>query len=75
MGSRSRSSAPAARAASGATLTAGQVVFAAGTWGTQKLLHKMKATGALPLLSDRLGAVTRTNSEAILGAERRAAQG
>ncbi|MGD0701016.1 MAG: GMC family oxidoreductase [Trebonia sp.] len=52
------------------TLTAGQVVFAAGTWGTQKLLHKMKATGALPLLSDRLGAVTRTNSEAILGAER-----
>ncbi|TVZ05927.1 GMC family oxidoreductase [Trebonia kvetii] len=51
-------------------LSAGQVVFAAGTWGTQKLLHKMKATGSLPLLSDRLGAVTRTNSEAILGAER-----
>jgi cholesterol oxidase len=51
-------------------LTAGQVVFAAGTWGTQKLLHRMKATGALPLLSGRLGAATRTNSEAILGAER-----
>ena len=52
------------------SLTAGQVVFAAGTWGTQKLLHTMKATGALPLLSDRLGVATRTNSEAILGAER-----
>jgi len=51
-------------------LTAGQVVFAAGTWGTQKLLHKMKATGALPRLSGRLGVLTRTNSEAILGAER-----
>jgi len=51
-------------------LTTGQVVFAAGTWGTQKLLHKMKATGDLPLLSDRLGVLTRTNSEAILGAER-----
>jgi cholesterol oxidase len=52
------------------TLTAGQVVFAAGTWGTQKLLHRMKAAGVLPLLSDRLGDLTRTNSEAILGAER-----
>jgi cholesterol oxidase len=52
------------------TLTAQQVVFAAGAYGTQKLLHRMKATGALPRLSDRLGAVTRTNSEAILGAER-----
>jgi cholesterol oxidase len=51
-------------------LTAGQVVFAAGTYGTQKLLHRMKATGALPGLSGRLGALTRTNSEAILGVER-----
>ncbi|WP_119728492.1 GMC oxidoreductase [Thermomonospora amylolytica] len=47
-----------------------QVVFAAGTYGTQKLLHRMKATGRLPRLSDRLGVLTRTNSEAILGAER-----
>ncbi|QXJ23750.1 GMC family oxidoreductase [Actinomadura graeca] len=53
------------------TLTAGEVVFAAGTYGTQKLLHKLKATGALPRLSDRLGSLTRTNSEAILGAGRR----
>jgi cholesterol oxidase len=52
------------------TLTAEQVVFAAGTWGTQKLLHRMKATGILPRLSARLGVLTRTNSEALLGAER-----
>jgi cholesterol oxidase len=47
---------------------ADQVVFAAGSLGTQRLLHAMKASGALPRLSDRLGALTRTNSEAILGA-------
>ncbi|MGE5286490.1 MAG: GMC oxidoreductase [Micromonosporaceae bacterium] len=52
------------------SITARQVVFAAGTYGTQKLLHRMKATGTLPRLSARLGEVTRTNSEAILGAER-----
>jgi cholesterol oxidase len=51
--------------------TAEQVVFAAGTYGTQKLLHKLKRTGRLPRLSSRLGALTRTNSEAILGAGRR----
>ncbi|MFI0357812.1 GMC oxidoreductase [Actinomadura sp. 9N407] len=53
------------------TFTAEQVVFAAGTYGTQKLLHKLKRTGRLPRLSSRLGALTRTNSEAILGAGRR----
>ncbi|MFD8497927.1 FAD-dependent oxidoreductase [Amycolatopsis sp. NPDC059657] len=52
------------------TLTAGQVVLAAGTWGTQNLLHKMKDTGTLPKLSRRLGELTRTNSEAIIGAAR-----
>ena len=50
------------------SFTAGQVVFAAGTWGTQQLLHKTKAAGALPGISDRLGAATRTNSEALGGA-------
>jgi len=45
-----------------------QVVFAAGALGTQRLLHAMKDTGGLPKLSDRLGELTRTNSEAILGA-------
>jgi cholesterol oxidase len=46
---------------------ADQVVLAAGALGTQRLLHAMKASGALPV-SDRLGYLTRTNSEAILGA-------
>ncbi len=50
------------------TLTAEHVIFAAAAIGTQKLLHKMKATGMLPKLSDRLGYVSRTNSESILGA-------
>jgi cholesterol oxidase len=57
------------------TLTAEQVVLAAGTYGTQRLLHRMKATGTLPHLSDRLGVRTRTNSEAILGVERFRARG
>ncbi|WP_158881141.1 GMC family oxidoreductase [Amycolatopsis anabasis] len=52
------------------TLTAGKVVLAAGTWGTQNLLHRMKDTGALPRLSSRLGELTRTNSEAIIGSGR-----
>lgn len=50
------------------TFTADQVIFSAAAIGTQKLLHKLKATGDLPDLSDRLGMLTRTNSEAILGA-------
>jgi cholesterol oxidase len=52
------------------TITAGQVVLAAGTWGTQKLLHAMKDQGVLPEVSPRLGELTRTNSEAIIGAGR-----
>jgi cholesterol oxidase len=50
------------------TVTADHVVFAAGTWGTQKLLHSMRQTGVLPRLSARLGHLTRTNSEALNGA-------
>jgi cholesterol oxidase len=50
------------------TVTARDVVLAAGTWGTQTLLHRMKATGVLPRLSGRLGDLTRTNSEALVGA-------
>jgi cholesterol oxidase len=49
--------------------TARHVVVAAGTWGTQSLLHAMKDEGHLPHLSDRLGHLTRTNSEALLGAQ------
>lgn len=50
------------------TVTARQVVLAAGTWGTQQLLHRMKHTGALPHVSDAVGRLTRTNSEALDGA-------
>ncbi|CAM3309007.1 GMC family oxidoreductase [Nocardioides dubius] len=50
------------------TFTADQVIFAAAAIGTQKLLHQLKADGDLPGISDRLGVLTRTNSEAILGA-------
>lgn len=48
--------------------SAEQVVFAAGTWGTQQLLHRMKHAGALPEISGSLGRLTRTNSEALDGA-------
>jgi cholesterol oxidase len=50
------------------TFVARDVVVAAGTLGTQKLLHRMRDDGHLPHLSPRLGQLTRTNSEAILGA-------
>ena len=49
-------------------VTAQQVVFSASTMGTQKLLHKMRDQGSLPKISKRLGVLTRTNSEALLGA-------
>lgn len=49
-------------------LTAEHVVMAAASLGTQKLLHRMKDEGWLPRLSDRLGHLSRTNSESILGA-------
>ncbi|WP_299532419.1 GMC oxidoreductase [uncultured Streptomyces sp.] len=50
-------------------LRARQVIVAAGTYGTQTLLHTMKDTGRLPRLSDRLGELTRTNSEGLVGAQ------
>ncbi len=49
-------------------VTARRVVVAAGTWGTQTLLHAMRAEGELPRLSRRLGELSRTNSESLLGA-------
>ena len=48
------------------TLTADQVVFAAGTYNTQKLLHTLQGS-SLPNISPQLGHLTRTNSEALLG--------
>jgi cholesterol oxidase len=50
------------------TVRARQVVLAAGTWGTQQLLHRMRASGALPNVSAAVGRLTRTNSEALDGA-------
>ena len=45
------------------------VVVAAGTYGTQTLLHRMKDTGLLPRIPARLGELTRTNSEALVGSQ------
>ena len=50
------------------TLTAEHVVFSASSLGTQRLLHRMCDEGHLPRLSSRLGHLSRTNSESILGA-------
>jgi cholesterol oxidase len=47
------------------TLTAGGVVVAAGALGTNKLLANCRHRGSLPLLSQRLGELVRTNSESI----------
>jgi len=52
------------------TFTAQYLVLAAGTFNTQKLLFKMRDKGKLPKLSERLGVLTRTNSESIVGAGR-----
>ena len=52
------------------TFTAQHLVLAAGTFNTQKLLFKMRDKGKLPQLSERLGVLTRTNSESIVGAGR-----
>ncbi|EST29511.1 hypothetical protein N566_21935 [Streptomycetaceae bacterium MP113-05] len=57
------------RKAKPTVLRAGRVVLAAGTYGTQTLLHRMRDTDALPCLSQRLGELTRTNSEALVGAQ------
>lgn len=48
---------------------AGKVVVSGGVLGTVKLLHRSRALGGLPRLSDRLGHYVRTNSESILAAD------
>ena len=63
------------RSARTRTLRADQVVLSASALGTQKLLHRWLDEGRLPLLSDRLGDKSRTNSEAIVGAARKRAGG
>ncbi|WP_324290345.1 GMC family oxidoreductase [Streptomyces sp. H27-H1] len=57
------------RRAEAKVLRARYVVVAAGTYGTQTLLHTMKDLGELPRLSERLGELTRTNSEGLVGAQ------
>ncbi|NED13827.1 GMC family oxidoreductase [Streptomyces sp. SID9124] len=57
------------RKAKPTALRARKVVVAAGTYGTQTLLHTMKDKGLLPRLSARLGELTRTNSEGLVGAQ------
>ncbi|WP_406354784.1 GMC family oxidoreductase N-terminal domain-containing protein [Streptomyces sp. NBC_00658] len=57
------------RKGAGRILKARRVVIAAGTYGTQTLLHRMKSGGQLPYISSRLGDLTRTNSEALVGAQ------
>jgi cholesterol oxidase len=49
-----------------ATFTATGVVVAAGALGTNKLLQTCRLQGGLPRISDRLGELVRTNSEAVL---------
>jgi cholesterol oxidase len=50
------------------TFTAQQVIMAAGTFNTQRLLHRMKDLGHLHRLSPALGRLSRSNSESIIGA-------
>ncbi|WP_306215359.1 FAD-dependent oxidoreductase [Actinoplanes sp. RD1] len=57
------------------TFTARQVIVAAGALGTQRLLLRMRDKGLLPHLSPRLGELTRTNSESIVGARARTEKG
>ena len=56
------------RKAKPTTIRCSHVVLAAGTYGTQTLLHRIRAGGGLPRISARLGDLTRTNSEALVGA-------
>jgi cholesterol oxidase len=49
------------------SVTAGQLIVAAGALGSAKLLQKVREAGNLPGISAQLGANTRTNSESLLG--------
>ncbi len=47
------------------------VIFSAGVLGTVGLLFRLKTTGRLPRLSDRLGCEVRSNGESIIGVKAR----
>jgi cholesterol oxidase len=64
---RTRASTGLRRRARGLTFKAREVVLAAGTLGTNRLLLQLKKKGRLPALSPHLGRFTRTNSETLLG--------
>ncbi|MFE8031370.1 GMC oxidoreductase, partial [Streptomyces sp. NPDC057409] len=49
------------------TVTADRVFFAAGSVGTSKLLTRLKATGALPALNDRIGKNWGDNGNVMCG--------
>jgi len=49
------------------TVTADRVFFAAGSVGTSKLLTRLKATGALPALNDRVGKNWGDNGNVMCG--------
>lgn len=48
-------------------ILADQVIFSGGVMGTVPLLLRLKEEGDLPRLSARVGAMVRTNSEALIG--------
>lgn len=48
------------------TIRAREVTISAGALGTNELLAQCKHAGGLPRISDRLGELVRTNSEAIM---------
>lgn len=49
------------------SITVPQVIVAAGALGSAKLLQRSKDLGLLPNLSERIGELSRTNSESLLG--------
>ena len=61
---------PLARVAKGGhsgSIRAAQVVVAAGALGSARLLQRSRAAGYLAGMSDKLGELSRTNSESLLG--------
>lgn len=50
---------------------AGGIIFSGGVLGTTKLLFRCRENGSLPRLSNKIGNLVRTNSEALVGAKTR----
>lgn len=64
---RTRKTSGVMKSRRGLTFRARNLVVAAGTLGTNRLLLEMKKKGRLPALSGHLGEFVRTNSETMLG--------